>query len=107
MKNYVQSGDTIALVAPANVSAGGFVRVGTIAGIAANDALSGAEVIVQVGGVYDIPKTAAQAWTQGALLYWSGTAATTVVTGSPIGAATRAELAAATVGRVRMNPNAA
>lgn len=107
MKNFVQSGDTIAVTAPANVSAGGFVRVGALQGIAANDALSGAEVVIQIGGVYDMVKTAAQAWTQGQLLYWSGTAVTNVATGAVIGAATRAELAAATVGRVRLNPIAA
>ena len=107
MKNFVQGGDTVAVTAPANVSSGGFVRVGALTGVACADALSGAEVLIQIGGVFDLPKTAAQAWTQGQLLYWSGTAVTNVATGAIIGAATRAELAAATVGRVRMNPNAA
>jgi hypothetical protein len=38
------------------------------------------------------------------LIYWSGTAATNVVsTNKLIGVAIRAELAAATVGRVRLN----
>lgn len=107
MKNFVQSGDTIAVTAAAVVAAGGFVRVGGLQGVAANSAQIGEEVVLQIGGVYDLPKTAAQAWTQGQLLYWSGTAVTNVATGVIIGCATRAELAAATVGRVRLNPNAA
>lgn len=104
MKNYVFVGDTVVVPAPANVSSGGAVLVGSLFGVASTDALSGADVPINTMGVYDLPKTAAQAWTVGALLYWSGTAVTNVAsTNKLIGCAARAELAAATVGRVRLN----
>ena len=104
MKNYVAPGDAVAVTAPAAVLSGAPVLIGSLFGVASNDAASGAEVVITTTGVYDLPKTTSQAWTAGALLYWSGTAVTNVAsTNKLIGFATRAELAAATVGRVRLN----
>lgn len=104
MKNYIAPGDTVAVTAPATVLSGAGVLVGSLFGIASGDAASGAEVLINTTGVYDMAKTAAQAWTSGQLIYWSGTAATNVVgTNKLIGVALRAELAAATVGRVRLH----
>ncbi len=104
MKNYVGDGNALTVTAPATVAAGAGVLIGSIFGVAANDAASGAEVVINTVGTYDLTKTAAQAWTAGQLLYWSGTAVTNVAsTNKLIGCAARAELAAATVGRVRLN----
>jgi predicted RecA/RadA family phage recombinase len=104
MKNYVAPGDTLVVPAPATVLSGAPVLVGSLFGVAGHDALIGADVAINTAGVFDLPKTAAQAWTVGALLYWSGTAVTNVAsTNKLIGCAARAELAAATVGRVRLN----
>lgn len=76
-KNYIQPGNSITLVAPADVVSGGIVTVGKIAGVAQTSALSGAEVEVAVTGVWSVPKTSAQAWTVGAIIYSDGTKATT------------------------------
>lgn len=104
MKNFVQPGDVISVPAPANVTAGGAVLVGSLFGVAVNTALSGAAVEIAVTGVFDLPKTAAQAWTVGQLLYWSGTAVTNVAsTNKLIGVAAAAAQSADTVGRVRLN----
>ena len=104
MKNYVAPGDSVTVIAPANVLSGAPVLIGSLFGVASGDALSGAEVVINTTGVYDLPKTAAQAWTVGALLYWSGTAlTTTVATNKLVGVAVRAELAAATTGRARLH----
>lgn len=46
--------------------------VGSIFGVANADAASGAEVVLTVTGVFDLPK-AAVALTQGAALYWDDT----------------------------------
>lgn len=103
MKNYVGDGNALTVTAPAAVSAGAGVLIGSIFGVAANDAAAGAEVVINTTGVYDLAKPG-QAWTAGALLYWSGTVVTNVAsTNKLIGVAARAELAAATVGRVRLN----
>jgi predicted RecA/RadA family phage recombinase len=104
MKNYVAAGNVLAVTAPSALVSGQGVLIGSIFGIASGDAANGAEVLLAVDGIFDMAKTAAQAWTAGQLIYWSGTAATNVVaTNKLIGVAVRAELAAATVGRVRLN----
>ena len=104
MKNYIQPGDTIAVIAPATVLSGAGVLIGSLFGVASGDAASGAEVLLNTTGVYDLPKQTGQAWTAGQLLYWSGTNVTNVVaTNKLIGCAARAELSGATVGRIRLN----
>ena len=103
-KNYIQEGDTIIITAGSALASGAGVQVGRIFGVAANDIASGTEGPINLTGVHDLPKTAAQAWTPGALIYWSGTACTNVAaTNILIGIATRAQLAADTIGRVRLN----
>lgn len=108
MKNFVEPGDTIVVAAPANVNAGAGVLVGAIFGVAVTDALNGENVPIKTAGVFDLPKAASQAWTQGARVYWdnAGGEATTVSTGNyPIGVATEdvAGGATDTIGRVRLD----
>lgn len=76
-KNFIQPGDTITVPAPAAVSSGDGVLVGKLFGIAQFDAASGADVEISTKGVYTLPKTSAQAWTVGALIYWDGSKTTT------------------------------
>ncbi len=106
MKNFVQEGRTITLTAPVAVSSGGGLLVGSIFGVARGDAAIGANVDALVEGVFDLAKVAAQAWTQGAKIYWDNVAknCTTVAAGNTlIGAATEAAAAADATGRVRLN----
>ena len=56
MKNYIQPGDTIAAIAPATVLSGAGVLIGSLFGVASGDAASGAEVLLNTTGVYDLPK---------------------------------------------------
>lgn len=106
MKNFVQTGDVISVPAPANVTAGGGVLVGSLFGVAVNTALAAAPVEIAVTGIVDIVKTGSQAWTVGQLVYWSGSAATNVAsTNKLIGVAVVAVGSGAgeTIGRVRLN----
>jgi predicted RecA/RadA family phage recombinase len=108
MKNSVQQGDVVSVIAPANVASGAGVLVGSLFGVAVAAALSGAPLELQVVGVVDLPKATGQSWTAGQLLYWSGTNVTNVAsTNKLIGAAlpvTGLGLAAGdTVGRLRLN----
>jgi len=82
MKNYIQSGDVATIPAPAAVSSGDVVIVGSVVGIAQADAASGADVAIVTEGVFELPKTDSQAWTFGAPIYWDATPgeATTVST---------------------------
>lgn len=52
MKNYVSSGQTMDVVAPANVASGSLVVVGQMFGVALTSAASGASLAIQTGGVY-------------------------------------------------------
>ena len=74
MRNYIQPGHAITLLAPYDVVSGAGLLVGSIFGVASGDALSGAEVETQLTGVIDLAKVASQAWTAGAKVYWDNTA---------------------------------
>jgi predicted RecA/RadA family phage recombinase len=107
MKNYIQEGDTLTLLAPADVLSGAGVLVGSIFGIASGDALSGAEVEVMTEGVFDVAKVSAQAWTQGAKIYWDNAtklATTTAASGANalIGVAVLAAANPSATGRVKL-----
>jgi predicted RecA/RadA family phage recombinase len=105
MKNYVQRGETVTLIAPAAVLSGAGVLVGSIFGVAEYTAGSGDEVEVNLVGVFELPK-ATGAISQGAKVYWDNTAknVTTTASGnSLIGAAVSAALSGAATVRVRLN----
>ena len=62
MKNYVQPGKTITLAAPYAVAAGDGLLVGAIFGVATAAAGNGEAVEAVLVGVFDLKKTASQAW---------------------------------------------
>lgn len=108
MKNYVQPGSTLTLTAPYAVTSGDGLLVGSIFGVAAGDAASGATVEAALTGVLDLTKIGSQAWTVGAKVYWDDTnkRCTTVATDNTlIGVAVEAVAGGAgdTIGRVRLN----
>ncbi len=108
MKNYVQPGNTLTLTAPYAVTSGDGLLVGSIFGVAAGDAESGATVEAALTGVFDLTKVGSQAWAVGAKVYWDDTnkRCTTVATDNTlIGVAVEAVAGGAgdTVGRVRLN----
>lgn len=73
MKNFVQAGANITLAAAAAVSSGDGHLVGSIFGIASNDAASGADVTLALTGVFTLPKTSALAISVGDKVYWDNT----------------------------------
>lgn len=74
MKNYVQNGVNLTLPAPADVASGAGVLVGAIFGVAATTALSGEDVDIVTGGVFNLPKVSALAIAVGDKVYWDDTA---------------------------------
>lgn len=104
MKNFVQKGEVITLTAPYAVSAGDGMLVGSLFGFATTDGASGAEIETFVGsGVFDIAKVSAQAWSEGASIYWdnSNKYATTTSSGNTfIGFAALAAANPSSTGRV-------
>lgn len=71
MKNFIQPGETIDIVAPSGGVTSGLVYViGSLIGVAATTATEGEGSALVTTGVYDLAKVSAQAWTQGAKIYW-------------------------------------
>lgn len=106
MKNFIQEGKTLTLTAPYQVASGDGLLVGSIFGVAANDAANAAEVEAVTEGVFSLKKTSAQAWTVGALIYWDNTnkeCTTTVGTNKLIGTAAAAAVNPSGTGLVRLN----
>ena len=107
MKNYVDSGDTVTVTAPAAVASGEGILIGSMFGVAQNAAESGASLVIVTKGVFDLTKVGSQAWTVGVKVYWDAgnKRCTTVATSNTlIGVATEAvgSGADATTGRVRL-----
>lgn len=87
MKTFVQSGDKITMLAPADVLSGAGVLVGALFGVAHGDALSGAAVVLQTTGVVTLNK-AAGTINPGVRLFWDDSAkrvTTTVTSAFPVG----------------------
>ena len=83
MTNFIQPGDTITVTAPTTVTSGSLVVVGSLAGVAASDAASGADVEIDTEGVFSLPKAITDVVPQGAKLYWdSGAGQLTVTAGA-------------------------
>lgn len=107
MKNYVQRGDVIPLVAPYAVASGAGLLVGSIFGVAETTAAISATVEAALTGVFDLAKATGTAWTQGVRIYWDDAAkncTTNAAAGANklIGVATLAAASGDTVGRVRL-----
>ena len=73
MKNLVQDGAVLPLVAPYDVTSGKGFRVGGVFAVAEHDALSGAAVSGRTEGVFDLLKVGSQAWTAGDKIFWDNT----------------------------------
>ena len=118
MKNYVQQGKTITVIAPYAVSSGGGVEIagtGYLFGIAVNNQSLGDNMEMQGEGVFDLAKDTST-FNEGDYVYWNNTAfqaTSTVGTNKKIGVAVlmQANGIAAPGGaagdptvRVRLNP---
>lgn len=74
MLNFVSDGDWVTVPAPAAVTSGEGVVVGTaLFGVAVSDADSGADVALGVLGIFTLPKTSALAIAVGDVCYWNDT----------------------------------
>lgn len=105
MKNFVQPGDNLTLIAPAAIASGEALLIGAIFGVANAAAESGKPVVISTVGVFDLPK-AAGALTQGQVVYWDATAENvtgTATDNTRIGVAVAAEGSASTKVNVRLN----
>lgn len=70
MKIYIEAGDTVVIAAPADTASGDFVILGALFGVAVGSALSGADLVLNRSGVFELAKATGTAWAQGDRLYW-------------------------------------
>jgi predicted RecA/RadA family phage recombinase len=107
MKNFIGVGSRVTLTAAAVTTSGQAVLIGSLFGIAENAAAIGDPLVLMLNGIYDLPKTASQAWTVGQLIYWdvaTSRVTNVVATNKLIGVAVLAVGAGAgeIIGRVRL-----
>jgi predicted RecA/RadA family phage recombinase len=113
MRNYKQPGDVLSFTAPlGGVVSGNLYLVGGLAVVAESTVAAGASFEGQAVGVFELPKTAGQLWTEGQKIYWDTMnfrADNSSMVGPLIGVATEATSIAASPlspGKVRLNGNA-
>lgn len=83
MKNFVQKGDSIDILATGAIVSGSIVQVGAMAGISTGTYATGETAVINLCGVYVVPK-AAGAVTVGAKLYSDGAGAATTTVGTNV-----------------------
>ena len=106
MKNFIQDGDVVSVAAPYDVTSGAGALVGSLFGVAVDDATTANQVQLKTSGVFTLPKATGQAWTVGAKLYWDDTNknCTTTASGNTlVGVALAAAASGGTAGTVRLN----
>lgn len=106
MKNFVQKGDCVTLIAPYAVASGAGMLVGALFAVATAAAAQGASVESCTVGVFDLTALSTDVIAQGAAVYWddankriTGTAAGN----TKVGCATVAKANGDTTCRVRLN----
>ncbi|MCO5238863.1 MAG: DUF2190 family protein [Chitinophagaceae bacterium] len=70
MKNFIQKGDFIDVVAGGAITGGSVQKVGDLIGIATKGAATGESFPVALTGVFLVPKATSLAINQGDTLYW-------------------------------------
>jgi len=105
MKNFVSAGSQLTLIAPYAVASGAGCKIGAIFGVANGAAALGAEVVLSVAGVFDLPK-AAGVIAAGAVVYWDDVArlmTTTAASNTKVGVAVEAVGTGAALVKTRLN----
>lgn len=73
MKNFIQPGKTLDLLAPNDVLSGEAFIIGSIFAVASADALSGEDVVGEVEGVFELPNLTTNVVAVGDKLNWNNT----------------------------------
>lgn len=106
MKNFIQEGDVITVVAPYALASGDGCLVGSIFGVATNAAANGTSVEISIEGVVELKAASADTGAVGAKIYWDNAAkqlTTTAAGNALVGALTVAKTAGQLSATVRLN----
>lgn len=108
MRNFIQPGKVLTMVAPAGGAVSGkFYKIGAIFGVAATSADEGDNFELATGEVYELPKTSAEAWATGDVIYATaaGIMTTTSTSNTKVGVAVAVAANPSGSGLVRLNDN--
>lgn len=108
MRNFIQPGKTLTMPAPAGgVVSGALIIIGKIFGVAATTAAETEPFDLDTGGVYELPKTAAEAWAAGDEVYATagGVITKTASGNTKVGVAAAPAANPSGSGAVRLNDN--
>jgi predicted RecA/RadA family phage recombinase len=108
MRNFIQPGKVLTMVAPVGgVVSGNFYKFGAIFGVAATSAAEGKAFELSTGEVYELPKTSAEAWVTGDVIYATplGIMTTASSGNTKVGVAVQAAANPSGSGLVRLNDN--
>ena len=108
MQNFIQLGDVMTFTAPATVTSGVPVLIGSLLVVPTHDADSGDLFTGVARGVVSYTKPGSQAWTEGAKIYWDDSAKKFTTTSSAntlVGVAAEAVSSGVseTTGKVRLD----
>ncbi len=70
MQNFIQPGNSITLTAAATITSGDLIVSGSLIGVAAADAVSGEDYVIDTEGVFELTKKTTDDVSAGDLLYW-------------------------------------
>ena len=104
MINYIQRGDIIDFITPANIASSEAVMMGNLFGVAQRAALAGETVAIAIEGCFLLPKDVSTL-TMGQGVYWDDTAkkvTTTVGTNKKIGFAIEAAATGVTTAKIKL-----
>ncbi|MCO5730087.1 DUF2190 family protein [Rhizobium sp. SSA_523] len=108
MRNFIQPGKVLTMVAPTGGAVSGkFYKIGAIFGVAAISAAEGEQFELATGEVYELPKTSAEAWTAGDVIYATsaGIMTTVATSNTKVGVAVADAANPSGSGLVRLNDN--
>ncbi|RWR31368.1 DUF2190 family protein, partial [Sinirhodobacter populi] len=71
MRNHVQRGDTLPIIAPFDVTSGRVLQVDGIVGVVNAHAMAGTECEITRYGVFELPKAAGEVWSTGDRVYYT------------------------------------
>ena len=106
MKNYLQHGDRITVIAAAAIASGAGVLSGDTFGVATHAVANGAPLELQLVGVFTLPAVGANTGAAGAKVYWdsaAGNITTTVASNKLVGVLAAAKANGEATAVVRLN----
>jgi len=106
MKNFLQRGEVITVIAPYPLTSGQAAKIGVVFGVASGDAAMGTAVELKRKGVFDLAAVTADTGSAGAKVYWDDSArriTTTAGSNTLVGCLSESKSGLSTTARVMLD----